>query len=48
MDEYQARHDCDPESVGDPVEEKYRPGRVSPVTMTMSDISLTHLRFKSR
>jgi len=48
MEEYQARHDYDPESVGDPVEEKYRPGRVSSLVMTMTDISLIHLRFKSR
>lgn len=30
MQEYLERFDHDPNSVGDPVEEKYRPGRVSP------------------
>jgi len=29
MQEYLERFDHDPDSVGDPVEEKYRPGRVS-------------------
>ena len=48
MEEYQARHDYDPGLVGDPVEEKYRPGRVSLANMAVADISLTHLRSKSR
>lgn len=31
MQEFQDRFDHDPKSVGDPVEDKYRPGRVSSV-----------------
>ena len=33
MDEFLTRHGHNPQSVGDPVEEKYRPGKVSSITL---------------
>jgi hypothetical protein len=49
MTEYLERFDHDPRSVGDPVEEKYRPGRVSPaLERPIADVSPILLPFKSR
>jgi hypothetical protein len=47
MNEYEDRFAHNPKSVGDPVEEKYRPGRVSLIDGHVADTSLTHLRYKS-
>lgn len=37
MDEYQTRFAYDPRTVGDPVEEKYRPGRVGSMVIAIAN-----------
>ena len=53
MQEYLERFDHDPNSMGDPVEEKYRPGRVSLEAgchelSELTDVSLMRLGSRSR